>query len=102
MASPFVTKPPPRSAPRPSPSAFSTLGGFWSRIASASSTSSRASRLTSSPGGSGVEELDIVLLPGDPNPLSLAAAQQRVLLRGDLGKHPLAAGEQVELDEVAK
>src|SRR2546430_1753173 len=93
-ASPVVTNPPPRSAPRPSPSAFSTFGGFWSRIASTSSTSSRASRPASSPGGSGVEELDIVLLPGDPNPLSLAPAQHRVLLCADLGEHPLTAGEE--------
>src|SRR3989304_7708966 len=97
-----VPQPPPRAPPPPSPSAFSAFGGCCLRIASASSTSSSASRAASPPGRSGVEELDILLLPGDSDPLALAAAQRRVLLGADLGEHALARCEQVELDEVAE
>src|SRR3990172_3516033 len=58
---------------------------------------------TSSSGApSGLEDLDILFLPGDPDLLALLAAQRGVALPRHLGEHALAAGAQVELDEVAE
>src|SRR5262245_65973630 len=51
---------------------------------------------------SGVEELDILLLPGDANHLARPAPEIRVAVAGHLGEHPLAAGREVQLDEVAE
>src|SRR5581483_11512609 len=53
-------------------------------------------------GGSGAKELDIFGLPGDPERLPLLPAQLRVAVAGQLGEHPVSAGVQVELDEIAE
>src|SRR5262245_18270116 len=101
-----VTQPSSAEDILPSHSALSAFGGVWSRIASASSISSMASRVPSSPTawepGLGLEELDILFLPGDPELLALAALEGRVLVAGDLREHALAAGEEVQLHEVAQ
>src|SRR5690242_11094717 len=86
-----VIQPPPRSvASFDSPSARSDA-------ASSASVSSRpvASR-------SGAEELSILLLPRDPQPLAFATAEGRIAVAGDLRGHPLAADREVQLDEVAE
>src|SRR5680860_715577 len=103
-ASAAVTQPPPRGRqpPRPPPSPSAASGRRCSRMSLASPSSSSERRAASSPGCSGGEELGILLLPGDPDPLALAAAQRGVLLGADLGEHALAVREQVELDEVAE
>src|SRR5262249_8083882 len=86
-----VIQPPPRSdVSRPSACSRDTE----CERSSASSTSPRI--------GSGAEELDILLLPADPDLLALAAAKLGVPLAADLGQHPLAADCEVELDEVAE
>src|SRR4051794_25219798 len=85
---------PPRSRPSTRPSARSA--------ASVSSICSAASSSATSRWGSGGEELDIPLLPGDPDPLALAAAEQRVLVARHLGEPPLAADAEMQLDEVAE
>src|SRR4051794_3869917 len=90
----------PRPPPERSPRALSAFGRFCLRIASASSTSSRARRAP--PGFSGPEELDILLLPRDADLLPLPATQIGVALAGHLREHPLAAGGEVQLDEVAE
>src|SRR5262245_52144887 len=79
------------------PSAFS-FGSCSSASASSSSPSASRSEVC----GSGTEELDIVLLPRDPDVLALAAAQERIALARHLGEHPLAADLQMQLHEVAE
>src|SRR6188768_188402 len=101
-ASAAVTHPLPRPPSPPSPSASSEPGRRCRESSSASSTSSSASLLASSRSESGVEELDIVFLPGDADPLSFPAAQGWIVLRADLGEHPLVAGQQVELHEITE
>src|SRR3954451_13283809 len=86
-----VIQPPPRSD-LSIPSACSRDTPCAS--SSASSTSARI--------GSGAEELDILLFPGDSDLLAFAAAELRVPLSRHLGEHPLAADCEVELDEVAE
>src|SRR5207253_232138 len=83
-----------------SPSAASAFGGRCSRIASASSTSKTAIRVASRSGCSGVEELDILLLPGDPDRLPLAAPKRRIPLGGNLREQAVTAGHEVELHEI--
>src|SRR5690349_14343523 len=95
----------PRPPPERSPRALSAFGRFCWRIASASSTSPRARRAESGFCGSvpsGPEELDILLLPRDADLLPLPATQIGVALAGHLREHPLAAGGEVQLDEVAE
>src|SRR5690349_8494424 len=95
----------PRLSPPRSPRARSAFGRFCWRIASASSTSPSAMRAASVLCGSvpsGLEELDILLLPRDADLLPLPATQLGIPLAGNFREHPLAAGGQVQLDEVAE
>src|SRR5262245_31817360 len=89
----------------------SLSAAFWTpsaRSCSASTSRSSArmsSRSSCGPGGSGpsgLEELDILLLPRDENRLPLPAPEVRIPLARHLRQHPLAAGHQVKLDEVAQ
>src|SRR5215471_16758680 len=52
--------------------------------------------------GSGVEKLDILLLPDDADGLPLATTELRVLVTRDLREHPLTACSEVNLDEIAE
>src|SRR5882724_4090925 len=87
-----VVQPPPR--PRTSPSARSAEAVFSSCSASSISSTSRC--------GSCGEELDILLLPGDPDPLTLTTPELRIPLTRDLCEQPLAARREVELHQVAE
>src|SRR5690242_14260961 len=93
---------PPRAPPDASPSAFSACCGRCASSASASSTSCNAAREASLPGCSGVEELDILLLPVDPDCLALLAAQRGVALARHLREHALSRHREVEFHEVAE
>src|SRR5882724_20101 len=66
------------------------------------SISSACSISATSRRGSLGEELDILLLPRDPDLLALAAAKRWIALAGHLHEQALAAGDEVELDEVAE
>src|SRR5205823_13817110 len=101
-----VTSPPLRPPRVLSPSAFSAFGRCCPRSASASSISSTAIRVASSTGGSwggsGPEELDILLLPRDADLLTLLAPEGGIALAGHLCQHALASRGQMQLDEVAE
>src|SRR6476620_873073 len=92
-----VTQLPPRSrcAPRFSPSARSCS-------CSTSSSSSSMSARSRCGGGSGVEELDILLFPHDADGLALAAPKGRIPVAGHLRQHPFTARSEVQLDKVAE
>src|SRR5215831_3284529 len=86
----------PRSRASPAPSAR-TRARSCATSSSASSTSARTRSA-----GSGAEELCILLLPDDPDHVALAASEVGVALARDLREHALAAGREMELDEVAE
>src|SRR5262245_29219836 len=95
-----VTQLPPRSrrAPFWRPSARSCSVS----ISSSSASMSSRSRCGLGSGASGVEELDILLLPGDADLLALPATEGRILLPWHLRQHALAAGDEVQLHEIAQ
>src|SRR4029077_3303965 len=47
-------------------------------------------------------ELDILLLPADPDPLPFLPAKSRIALARDLGQHPVAADREMQLHEIAE
>src|SRR5262249_56134947 len=53
-------------------------------------------------GAAGGEEVEILRLPGDEQRLALPAPEVRITVAGHLGQHALAAGNEVELDEIAE
>src|SRR5262249_40231398 len=89
-----VTQPRSRASPA---SSARTRARSCAISSSASSTSARTRSA-----GSGAEELCILLLPDYPDLVALAPAEVRVALAGDLREHALAAGGEMELDEVAE
>src|SRR5262249_8380647 len=89
-----VTQPRSRASPA---SSARTRARSCAISSSASSTSARTRSA-----GSGAEELCILLLPDDPDLVALAPAEVRVALARDLREHALAAGGEMELDEVAE
>src|SRR2546423_7358240 len=64
---------------------------------SSSAAACSISAMSSCGAGSGAEELGILLLPRDPDPVALAPAKSRIALTGYLREHPLAADRQVKL-----
>src|SRR6476660_7137897 len=85
------------SAPSPDGSAPDRSGCSSSSTSSSSPTSRRGAS-----GGLDPEELDILFLPGDPDPVALAPSQRRVVVACDLCEQPLTTGREMELDEIAE
>src|SRR5438128_2537062 len=87
--------------PRPRPPACRTPSAR-SLCAPTSCSASSISATSISGAGSGVEELDILLLPGDPDLLTLLAAEGGIAVARHLRQHALASRGQVQLDEIAQ